>query len=81
MSWSHQPFLLYFSHAHIDGTGILRFKANQSVGRAMKKFRKEEIVVQDVAVHVKVLKPGSINGGPVDSSSPSIGSALTSSNA
>jgi hypothetical protein len=72
-------FALFLMRAYIDGTGILRFKANQSVGRAMKKFRREEIVVQDVAVHVKVLKPGSVNGGPVDSSSPS--SALTSSNA
>jgi hypothetical protein len=47
--------------------GILRFKANQSADRAMKKFRTEEIVVQDVAVHVKVLKPGSFYTGGLDS--------------
>jgi hypothetical protein len=40
------------------GFGILRFKTNKSVDRAMQKFRTEEIVVQDVAVQVKVLKPG-----------------------
>ncbi|CAJ1945406.1 unnamed protein product [Cylindrotheca closterium] len=36
--------------------GILRFKTNQSVKRAMEKLRVGEIVVQDVAVHVKVLQ-------------------------
>jgi hypothetical protein len=43
------------------GFGILRFKTNKSVDRAMQKFRAEEIVVQDVAVQVKVLKPGGSN--------------------
>lgn len=42
--------------------GILRFKSNQAVDRAMQRFRAEEIVVQDVAVQVKVLRPGSMNG-------------------
>ena len=37
-------------------SGILRFKTNQSVKRAMEKLRVGEIVVQDVAVHVKVLQ-------------------------
>ena len=42
-------------------TGILRFKTEQSVDRALEKFRTEEIVVQDVAVHVKVLKSGTLS--------------------
>jgi len=42
--------------------GILRFKTNQSVDRAMKTFRTGEIVVQDVAVQVKLLRPGSTTG-------------------
>ena len=42
-------------------TGILRFKTEQSVDRALEKFRTEEIVVQDVAVHVKVLKSGTFS--------------------
>lgn len=41
--------------------GILRFQANKSVDLAMKRFRTEEIVVQDVAVQVKVLRPGRTN--------------------
>lgn len=43
------------------GFGILRFQANKSVDLAMKRFRTEEIVVQDVAVQVKVLRPGRTN--------------------
>lgn len=39
--------------------GILRFKTNQSVHLAMEKLRVGEIVVQDVAVHVKVLQAAS----------------------
>lgn len=42
------------------GFGILRFKNNESVDNAMKKFRKEEVVVQDVGVQLKVIKPGSM---------------------
>jgi len=38
------------------GFGLVRFKSPKSVQRAMDKFRSEEIVVQDVAVMVKVLK-------------------------
>jgi len=38
------------------GFGLVRFKSPKSVQRAMDKFRTEEIVVQDVAVMVKVLK-------------------------
>lgn len=38
--------------------GIVRFKTKQAVEFALNKFRSEEIVVQDVAVQVKVLRPG-----------------------
>jgi RNA recognition motif-containing protein len=48
------------------GYGILRFKNNESVDRAMKKFRKEEVVVQDVGVQLKVIKPGAIEGNGED---------------
>jgi hypothetical protein len=41
----------------------MRFKTNKSVDRALQKFRSEEIVVQDVAVQLKVLKPGSVYSG------------------
>jgi len=47
-------------------SGILRFISNQSVDRAMSHFRTEEIVVQDVAVQVKVLRPGGNNALPED---------------
>jgi RNA recognition motif-containing protein len=40
------------------GYGILRFKKVDSVDRAMKKFRKEEVVVQDVAVQLRVIQSG-----------------------
>jgi hypothetical protein len=36
--------------------GILRFKTSRAAERALQRFRTEEIVVQDVAVQVKVLK-------------------------
>jgi len=39
------------------GFGLVRFKNQKSVDRAMRKFLIEEIVVQDVAVQVKVLTP------------------------
>jgi RNA recognition motif-containing protein len=42
------------------GYGILRFKNNESVDRAMKKFQRQEVVVQDVAVQLKVVKPGAV---------------------
>lgn len=45
------------------GYGILRFKNNEAVDRAMKKFRKEEVVVQDVGVQLKVIKPGAVEDG------------------
>lgn len=38
------------------GLGFVRFMSPASVQRTMKKFREKEIVVQDVAVMVKVLK-------------------------
>ena len=41
--------------------GILRFKSNHSVDLAIKRFQEEEIVVQDVAVQMRVLRPGSAN--------------------
>ena len=49
------------------GYGILRFKNPDYVDRAMKKFRKEEVVVQDVGVQLKVIKPGAIEGNGEDS--------------
>lgn len=38
------------------GFGLVRFASTTAIQRAMNKFRKEEIVVQDVAVMVKLLK-------------------------
>lgn len=38
------------------GFGLVRFLSPKSVLRALDKFRKEEIVVQDVAVMIRVLK-------------------------
>lgn len=38
------------------GFGLVRFLSPQSAHRTMNKFREGEIVVQDVAVMVKVLK-------------------------
>lgn len=43
--------------------GLVRFKNTKSVDRAMRKFLIEEIVVQDVAVQVKVLTPA--KGGDI----------------
>jgi len=40
------------------GFGILRFKSNNAVNRAMGKFRTGEIVVEDVAVQLTVIKAG-----------------------
>ena len=45
------------------GFGILRYKSDDAVDRAMNKFRTEEIVVEDVAVQLKVIKPGQEEGG------------------
>ena len=44
------------------GFGILRFKSNSAVKRAMGKFRTAEIVVEDVAVHLYLIKAGSNTG-------------------
>jgi RNA recognition motif-containing protein len=41
------------------GFGILRFTNDDAVDRAMKAFRTEEVVVEDVAVQLRVIKPGS----------------------
>merc|ERR1719491_1103868 len=43
------------------GFGILRFTSDDAVDRAMKKFKTEEVVVEDVAVQLRVIKPGSHN--------------------
>lgn len=51
----------YFVVHHPHWVGILRFKTNHSVDLAMKCFQEEEIVVQDVAVQIRVLRPGSAN--------------------
>mmetsp|Transcript_24078 Transcript_24078/g.32013 ORF Transcript_24078/g.32013 Transcript_24078/m.32013 type:complete len:1012 (+) Transcript_24078:2-3037(+) len=45
------------------GFGLVRFKSSKSVQRAIARFRTEEIVVEDVAVMIKVLKSDS----PVES--------------
>lgn len=39
------------------GFGIVRFRSIQSVDRALRRYRDQEIVVQDVAIQLKVLKP------------------------
>jgi hypothetical protein len=39
------------------GFGIVRFRSTQSVDRAMRRYRGGEIVVQDVAIQMKVLTP------------------------
>ena len=54
-SASHRPFCLLHRTVSV---GILRFKNVKAVDRAMKKFKNEEIVVQDVAVQVRILEPG-----------------------
>jgi hypothetical protein len=59
----------YFNQIQISHrltTGILRFKTNQSVHLAMEKLRVGEIVVQDVAVHVKVLQASSTHMNATD---------------
>jgi len=41
------------------GYGILRFTSDVAVERVMNRFRIEEIVLDDVAVQLRVIKPGS----------------------
>jgi len=41
------------------GFGILRFRSNNAVNRAMGKFRTEEVVVEDVAVQLLAIRAGS----------------------
>jgi hypothetical protein len=53
--------------------GILRFKSNQSVDLAINRFRTGEIVVQDVAVQVKILRPGGNNSSSDDDEALSAG--------
>lgn len=43
------------------GFGLVRYRSPKSVQRAMNRFRTGEIVVQDVAIMIKVLKPESLN--------------------
>merc|ERR1719379_2406231 len=40
------------------GFGIVRYKSINAVNRAMSKFRNEEVVVEDVAVQLIVIKAG-----------------------
>lgn len=49
------------------GFGIIRFRNPKSVDRAMRRYRDAEIVVQDVAVQMKVLTPS----GRVETRAPS----------
>jgi ferric-dicitrate binding protein FerR (iron transport regulator) len=39
------------------GFGVVRFRRLKSVERALRRYQSGEIVIQDVAVQVKVLKP------------------------
>ncbi|VEU40438.1 unnamed protein product [Pseudo-nitzschia multistriata] len=41
------------------GYGILRFTSDSAAERVMNRFRTEEIVLDDVAVQLIVIKPGS----------------------
>lgn len=43
--------------ANQRGFGLVRFRHEKSVEAVMRKFRVGEIVVQDVAVQVKILAP------------------------
>ena len=51
------------------GFGLVRFVSPKSVLRALDKFRKEEIVVQDVAVMIRVLKSDDMLMPPRDTPS------------
>jgi hypothetical protein len=42
------------------GFGIVRFRRQKSVNQAMKRYRSGEIVVQDVAVQLRVLTPSGV---------------------
>jgi hypothetical protein len=56
------------------GLGIVRFRHPKSVDRAMQKYRNNEIVVQDVAVEMKVLRPNGtieVRGGILTLGTPS----------
>jgi len=43
------------------GFGILRYTSNNAVNQVMEKFRKEEVVVEDVAVQLRLIKSGPNN--------------------
>jgi len=43
--------------------GLVRFISPKSAKRAIDKFEKEEIVVQDVGVMVKILRPAAQSAG------------------
>lgn len=49
------------------GFGILRFKSREAVDRAMNEFRTNEVVVEDVAVQLKVIEAGTDNQVSQDS--------------
>jgi len=44
-----------------QGFGILRFKSEESLERAMNQFRTKEVVVEDVAVQLRVIKRGRLD--------------------
>jgi hypothetical protein len=48
------------------GFGLVRYRSPKSVQIAMARFRRGEIVVQDVAVMVRILKADSMSMGEVD---------------
>jgi len=52
------------------GFGLVRYKSPKSVQKALAKFKKEEIVVQDVAVMVRILSSRSTEGNAVRSNPP-----------
>ena len=42
------------------GFGILRFRNPRSIDLALKKYKRDEIVVQDVPVEIEVLQPNAV---------------------
>ena len=54
------------------GFGIVRFKSKNAVNRVMGKFRTEDIVVEDVAVQLIVIKAGLNIGDAVGNGSTEI---------
>ena len=75
MKYIFQPVTLLLStQSYIrvhHPTGLVRFVSPKSVQPSINKFRKEEIVVQDVAVTVMSLKTEGNGGVALDAGTPS----------